>query len=149
MNVHFICRGNILRSIVAETYLKSLELKDVNVTSSGTNVDWEDEIEKGYFQDTLRLLDSHNIKTYAKDIPKQLTQARVSSDDIIICMNQRVIDEANSIIALPRNIINWNIIDIGEGHRTVASDKALYLEEIYNELTQKVDELVVDYDLKQ
>ena len=73
MNIHFICRGNILRSLVAETYLRSLGLKDVTVTSSGTNINWQEEVERRYFSDTLRLLDTHAIKEYAKDLPDQLT----------------------------------------------------------------------------
>ena len=63
-------------------------------------------------------------------------------------MNQRVIDEALAIVELPKETINWNIIDIGEGHRTVEADKELYLEEIYEEITQKVDKLVESYNLR-
>ena len=148
MNIHFICRGNILRSLVAETYIKSLELKNVDAISSGTNVNREDETERKYFSDTLRLLDNHEIKQYAKDSPEQLTQKRVDHQDITICMNQRVIDEAKNIVVLPENTIDWNIIDIGEGHRTFETDKELYLEEIYDEIIQKVDELVAAYGLR-
>ena len=147
MNIHFICRGNILRSLVAETYLKSLGLKDVTVTSSGTNVNWEDEQERKYFSNTLRLLNNHDIKAHVKDLPEQLTQQRTDNNDITVCMNQRVIDEASAIVSLPENVIDWNIIDIGEGHRTVETDKELYLEEIYKEITDKVDKLVKTYDL--
>ena len=75
MNVHFICRGNILRSLVAETYLKSLNLKNLHVTSSGTNVNWEDETERKYFSNTLRLLNNHGIEAHVKDLPEQLTQS--------------------------------------------------------------------------
>ena len=148
MNIHFICRGNILRSLVAETYLKSLELKNVSVTSSGTNVNWEDEKERGYFSNTLNLLEKHGIKYYVKDLPEQLTQSRANGQDITVCMNQRVVDEATVIVTLPQGTINWNIIDIGEGHRTVDADKELYLEEIYEEITQKADKLVESYNLR-
>ena len=147
MNVHFICRGNILRSLIAETYIKSLELKTVSAISSGTNVHWEDETERKYFLDSLKLLHNHGIEKYAKDLPEQLIQQRVNYQDITICMNQRVVDEAKDIVVLPSNTINWNIIDIGEGHRTIEADKELYLEEIYNEIVQKVDGLIITYKL--
>lgn len=147
MNVHFICRGNILRSLVTETYLKSLNLKNITITSSGTNVNWEDELEREYFSNTLALLDRHGIKKYAKELPEQLTQVRVNNQDITVCMNQRVIDEAEGIVVLPKNTLNWNIIDIGEGHRTDRASKEQYLEEIYQEITQKVDELVKAHGL--
>ncbi len=133
--------------LVAETYVKSLELKNVDVTSSGTNVNWEDETERKYLSDTLRLLNNNGIKEYAKDLPEQLTQQHVNHQDITVCMNQKVIDEAKKIAVLPEDTINWNVIDIGEGHRVVDTDKELYLQEIYDEIAQKVNELVVAYNL--
>lgn len=142
MNIHFICRGNILRSIIAETYLKSLQLDNVEVASSGTNVDWEDPTEKEHFTNSMKLLDHHGIKQYAKERPEQLTQQRINSNDVIVCMNQRVIDEAQLLVDLPPDVINWNIVDIGEAHRTIAENRAQYEEEIYKEITDKVDELV-------
>lgn len=36
MNIHFICHGNVLRSLIAETYLRSLGIDGVNVASSDT-----------------------------------------------------------------------------------------------------------------
>lgn len=142
MNIHFICRGNVLRSLTAETYLKSLRLKNINVISSGTNVDWDNETEKEYFSNTLNLLDRNGIKSLAKDRPDQLTQSRIDGHDITVCMNQRVIDEARAIVDLPENIVDWNIIDIGEGHRIDKESRERYEDEIYDEIISKVDALV-------
>lgn len=143
MNVHFICRGNVLRSLMAETYLKSLHLNGVNTISSGTNVNWDVPQEKEFFANTLAVLNRHSIMNYAKTAPEQLTQDRISFyHDIIVLMNQRVVNEAQGIVTLPDNIENWNIIDIGEGHRTDTTNRESYEEEIYQEIIQKVDELV-------
>ncbi|HRF28293.1 MAG TPA: hypothetical protein PL051_01485 [Candidatus Saccharibacteria bacterium] len=143
MNIHFICRGNVLRSLIAETYFKSLNLKNIDVISSGTNVNREDPLENEYFANTLRVLDRHGIKRFAKNAPEQLTQQRIdASHDIIVLMNQRVANEASRIVRLPKNTRNWNIVDIGEGHRIEQTNRELYEEEIYTEITQKVDELV-------
>jgi protein-tyrosine-phosphatase len=142
MNVHFICRGNVLRSLIAETYLKSLNLKGVDVISSGTNVNWDDLQEREYFANTLAILDRHGIKSFAKAKPQQLTQERIdSSHGIIVLMNQRVIDEATAIVTLPHDILNWTITDIGEGNRTDTDSRELYEEEIYQEITQRVNDL--------
>lgn len=143
MNIHFICRGNVLRSLIAETYMKSLQLKNIDVISSGTNVNWKDPLEVDYFANTLAVLDKHGIKGHAKTAPEQLVQSRIDSHhDVIVLMNERVIDEAKTIATLPDNIQNWNIIDIGEGHRIKKDRRELYEEEIYHEITQKVNELV-------
>ena len=143
MNVHFICRGNVLRSLIAETYLKSLGIDNVYAKSSGTNVHWNDLQEREYFANTLLVLNRHGIDSYVKSIPEQLTQERLdNSHDITVLMNQRVVDEATKIVKLPSNILNWEIIDIGEGHRTVSHSRESYEEEIYQEIKQKVDELI-------
>lgn len=142
MKVHFICHGNVLRSLIAETYLKSLNLKDVSVISSGTNVNWEDPQEQEYFANTLAVLDRHGLKSFAKSRPEQLTQERIDSyHDIVALMNQRVVDEAERIVKLPSTVHDWEIIDIGEGHRIDKDSRESYEEEIYQEITQKVDEL--------
>jgi protein-tyrosine-phosphatase len=149
MNIHFICRGNVLRSLVAETYLRSLKFENINVISSGTNVDWDNPVERRYFSNTLNLLNRHGIKPYiSKDHAEQLTQSRSDNQDITVYMNQRVVDEAEAIIELPKNVISWGIIDIGEGHRIVKSDREQYEEEIYQEITDKVDDLVKLYSLQ-
>jgi hypothetical protein len=57
-------------------------------------------------------------------------------------MNQRVVDEASMLVTLPSNAINWDIIDIGEGHRTVPEDIRQYEDEIFQEIVTRVDELV-------
>lgn len=143
MNIHFICRGNVLRSLIAETYLRSLNIRDINVLSSGTNVNWSDLQEREYFANTLSVLERHGIQSFAKLNPEQLTQERIDNNhDTVILMNQRVIDEAVKIVKLPSNTFNWDIIDIGEGHRTVSDSRESYEEEIYQEIKQKVDELI-------
>jgi protein-tyrosine-phosphatase len=142
MKIHFICRGNVLRSLIAETYLRSLELPNITVSSSGTNVDVNDPTEREYFANTIALFKRHNLERYAKNTSHQLTQERTDSQDTTVCMNQRVVDEAKSLVDLPKNTINWDIVDIGEGHRTVPADIRLYEEEIFKEIVARVDEFV-------
>jgi protein-tyrosine-phosphatase len=140
MNIHFICRGNVLRSLVAEAYLKSLNLKDINVISSGTNVNWDDPQEREYFANTLTLLNRHDIKSFAKTKPDQLTQERLEANDTVVFMNQRVVDEAGAIIKLPQNVLNWEIVDIGEGHRIDNGNRESYEEDIYQEIVHKIND---------
>ncbi len=149
MNIHFICRGNVLRSLIAETYLKSLQRDDLYVTSSGTNVDWSDAQEKEYFANTLALLDTHGIRSKAKDSPDQLTQSRADGQDVTVFMNQRVVEEASKLAQFNGKVFNWGIVDIGEGDRTDKSKRTTYQEEIYDEITSNVDELVAEYGTRR
>lgn len=141
MNVHFICRGNVLRSLIAETYLRSLQLPNITATSSGTNVDLTSKTEREFFARTITVLQQHGIEAYAKDTSHQLTQPRTDGQDITVCMNQRVIDEANAIITLPDTTLNWGIIDIGEGHRTAPENTRQYEVDIFQEIVARVDTL--------
>ncbi len=141
MKIHLICRGNVLRSLIAETYLRSLQIPNIEVSSSGTNVDLDSAEERQYFANTISLLETHGIEKYAKDTSHQLTQERTDAQDVTICMNQRVIDEADQFITLPQNTLNWSIVDIGEGHRTAIKNTQQYEGEIFDEIAGKVDEL--------
>jgi len=60
-------------------------------------------------------------------------------------MNQRVVDEANAIVKLPDGIFDWSIVDIGEGHRTDTGNRKSYEDEIYQEITQKVNNLLEEW----
>jgi protein-tyrosine-phosphatase len=66
MIIHFICRGNSFRSIIAEAYLNSLEIKDWTVLSSGTIAVPDKARNLPYYGMTLELLGKHGIREFAK-----------------------------------------------------------------------------------
>ena len=94
MIIHFICRGNSFRSIIAEAYLNSLEVKSCIVLSSGTAAALDKAGNLVSYTKTLALLEKHGIREFAKaDYGDQLTQSRLEKAGLAICMNQRVYDE--------------------------------------------------------
>ena len=146
MTVHFICRGNAFRSLIAEAYLKSLNLPGLIVTSSGTVSDEYFVANRPSLKSTLALLEQHGIANYAKHQSEQLTQQRVDNQDVTVCMNQVVVDEASAIVSLPKNTVDWQITDIGEGSRIVVNgNRQMYEEEIYQEIVKRVNDLVAGY----
>jgi len=143
MVVHFICRANALRSLIAETYLKSFELPNLTVISSGVITDAFRESDRPFFEETTQLLTAHGLEEYIKDDAEQLTQSRVDDTDVIVVMNDRAFSEAQDIVTLPKDTIVWDITDIGEGARTSGLEDGRQVEEvIYDEIIVKVDELV-------
>jgi protein-tyrosine-phosphatase len=147
MIVHFICRGNAFRSIIAEAYLNSLEIKDWNVLSSGTTAALDKARNLVHYGRTLELLEKHGVREFAKPgYGDQLTQSRLERADVTVCMNQRVHCECLrcvTFLACPRI---WSVADIGEPGRTsnAESESRLHREEAYQEIVENVDRLISD-----
>ena len=147
MIIHFICRGNAFRSIIAEAYLNSLELKDLSVLSSGTAAILYKARNLANHKITLELLEEHGIRGSAKvGYGDQLTQSRLDKADITVCMNERVYDECLRCVTFPARLRVWSVADIGEPGRIsdVESKRQLYREEAYQEIVRNVERLVSD-----
>ena len=147
MIIHFICRGNAFRSIIAEAYVNSLELNDLSVLSSGTAATSHKARNLANHRMTLELLEEHGVRGFAKaGYGDQLTQSRLDKADITVCMNQRVYDECLRCVAFPAHPRVWSVADIGEPGRisSVESRRQLYREDAYQEIVRNVERLVSD-----
>lgn len=150
MIIHFICRGNSFRSIIAEAYLNSLKINDLVVFSTGSVAAAAKARNLLYYQMTLDILGRHGIREYAKDdYGDQLTQAHLDEADISVCMNQIVYDECRKSVTFRANPEIWSVTDIGEPGRVARTDQEnqQYREEAYQEITGNVDQLVAQAQL--
>jgi protein-tyrosine-phosphatase len=143
--IHFICRGNSFRSIIAEAYLNSLKINDLVVLSSGSTAAMAKARNLAYYQMTLELLGRHGLREYAKgDYGDQLTQSLLDGADISVCMNRVVYDECLKSVTFRVNPKIWSVTDVGEPGRIARTEleSLRYREEAYQEITRNVDQLI-------
>jgi len=154
MIIHFICRGNAFRSLMAEAYLNSLELKNVRVISSGTVAEAyrQSNTDNRVYQITLSIFKSYGIDKYAKDhFGDQVGKNSHIVGDVVICMNQVVYDELIMLTKdVPSTVSIWDISDYGElGNETGDHDNMVHqFEETFPLIKNRVDDLVKELNLK-
>jgi len=145
MMIHFICRGNSFRSIIAEAYLNSLKSEKLKAMSSGTAAAVDRPGNLAAYSETLDLLARNDICEFAKTgYGDQLTQSRLDEADIVICMNQRVFDECQQLVTLPATTRVWAVTDIGEPGRIASTElgRNRYREEAYKEIVDAIGQLI-------
>jgi protein-tyrosine-phosphatase len=148
--VHFVCRGNAFRSILAEAYLNSLRISDWTALSSGTVAAQDKDRNLAHYGMTLQLLEQHGIRDFAKaGYGEQLTQSLLDQADVTVCLNQRVYDECLGRVAFRAVPRIWSVADLGEPGRisAVEAQRQAYREAVYQEITARVDQLAADKPL--
>src|SRR5690242_14265962 len=147
MIVHFICRGNAFRSIIAEAYLNSLKFENLKAISSGTAASVDRPGNLAAYTETLGLLAKNGIREFAKTgYGDQLTPSRLAGADVVICMNQRVYDECQHLVGFPAGTRIWSVADIGEPGRVAHTEdgKTRYREEAYLQIVDGVGQLITE-----
>lgn len=144
MKVHFICRGNVFRSILAEAYLRSLKLEGIQVASSGTVADEEWARNQEYWGETLEFMHEHGLSEFAKPRAHQLTSERLEGSDVVVCMNEVVRQQAEALVKLPDDVLVWDVTDIGEPGRLASNrdERLALIKTVYGEIANNVDQLV-------
>lgn len=112
-SIHFICRGNIYRSRLAEAYAKSLvdENEQKHISSSGIEANLDHD---GAVSDVVpTLLMKDNIEHLMKPHWTQTTQELLDENDIIVFVTETVYRDAKKFLTVNENTsVVWNIPDV-------------------------------------
>jgi isopentenyl-diphosphate Delta-isomerase len=145
MVIHFVCSGNTFRSRLAEAYLKSLKIPNIEVMSSGSYVSLNSVSITPY---AALILDKYNIKEFASKTKTQLTQSRLDEGDITICVNRKVYNECQAqALKLPKRTYVWDIDDVTEFSNQFQKELSQHqvpeiTETIFRNIREDVDGLV-------
>ncbi len=131
---------------MAEAYLKSRELENLEVASSGTVASAHHDINVSVFARVAEILDKQGLAAYRKsDFGDQLSSDSFSSEDINICMSDEVVAEAKQLVDFAQPPIIWHIKDVDVGEQRIEHTETqldTFLGEVYGDIKEHVDMLV-------
>jgi protein-tyrosine-phosphatase len=151
MTIQFICRGNVFRSIIAETYVRSLALPGVTVRSHGIVAARDKEQNRAGFSEVMALLERRGVSRYAKDhYGDNTTQKLLDRCDVTVFLNEIAHKEAVGLFAVPDTALVWAVSDFGEHNKVPTSkeDRLRLLDETYDEIIDDVDRLLSQLKLR-
>ncbi len=112
-HIHFICRGNVYRSRLAEAYAKSLLPANCNIEISSSGIQASLNLSGDVDVDTVKALEADNLKKHLVPSWQQTTQKLIDSIDVLVFMSETVYEDAAKLYKLPKDrCVIWHIKDI-------------------------------------
>lgn len=113
MKIHFICRGNVYRSRMAEAYAKSLLHKDVAVRIYSSGIQAGLALNGKVDPAAVEALKEDGINNYLSPSWQQTTQELLDNSDLNVFMTNSVYSDAKNDYEIDDSkAIIWNIPDI-------------------------------------
>lgn len=145
MKIHFVCTGNTFRSRLAEAYLKSKKIENLEVSSSGTEASRN--LNGPICNYTIDILRKNNIAQCASKYWTMTTKNILEQQDLIVFIRKIHYDHCvNKLHASVNNYILWDIPDLSDVKIENLSefgktDKEI-TENIYIKIKEEVDKLI-------
>jgi protein-tyrosine-phosphatase len=131
IHIHFICRGNVYRSRLAEAYAKSLLKDDSDIEISSSGIEAKLALHGDVVIDALKALEADNLKKHLAPSWQQTTQDLIDRVDLLVFMNDSVYHDASKLYNLPKDkCVIWHIKDV---------------DNIYPQVKKQVDILMSKY----
>jgi protein-tyrosine-phosphatase len=140
--IHFVCTGNIYRSRLAETYLKSKQLNNIKVSSSGIRAGVAEQVTISWY--ALHLIEQNNLLTFVSPTYQLTTESLLSDADMIIFMTKYHYDYCvENLNFRSNNFEIWNIEDMTPEILSAGKEPAIVeATKTFELIKTKVDTLI-------
>jgi protein-tyrosine-phosphatase len=145
----FVCTGNIYRSRLAEAYLRSKNLANVEVLSSGTQASIQHKGPMTWY--SLRLMYRYGLLPFMAPSWRQTTEKDFNGVDVAIFMGKANYEYCQQNFSLPEKYEVWNLPDfddrdlIGKPLNIEREIEGIKMsEEVFSQIKEKIDKLVLE-----
>jgi protein-tyrosine-phosphatase len=144
MTIHFICEGNTFRSRLTEAYLNSKQIPNLKVISSG--IEAENNLSGPITWYAQRMIQQDKLVPFEKPVWEQTTKILLDEGDLTIFMSSDIYDFCVERFGFnSKNFQIWGARDIEKPLFKTAEEEAQKVEQaekVFEEIKQKVDELI-------
>lgn len=143
MTVHFICKGNVFRSRLAEAYLNSKQIPNLKVISSGIDAQLDDCGPITWY--AQRIIQQNSLVPFEKSAWDQTTKDLFKKGDLTVFMDQSIYDFCvKNLNFNSKNFKIWRIGDMGPLFKSREEEikKVKFTEKMYEEIKKKISDLV-------
>lgn len=147
LHIHFVCTGNIYRSRLAEAYLRSKQIPNLLVSSSGTHATAQ---HKGPIMwVALRLLYRYNLLSYMTTTWSDTTSGHITNADIVVFIGKKNYEFCKNHFPIPKKYVIWGLPDFDDrdlnGKPLDIIRETDYIktsEKLFSLIQEKIDNLI-------
>lgn len=145
MNIHFVCTGNVYRSRLAEAYLNSKQLPNIEATSSGVLAAINYDFHGPIYWAAMRLIEQYHLAPFMSPMSTQTTLELLHNADLIIFMKGNHHEFSKRQLGfLKENFEVWDIPDLDDLPEYYSMTDAKMLdatEQTFTLIRKEVDKL--------
>lgn len=143
MKVHFVCTGNTYRSRLAEAYLNSKKLKNLEAFSSGTEASYNLSGPIGW--NAARLLFKNKLIKFMSDRWQQTNSELLKSADYTVFFENSNLEKSKKNFDFAgKDFEVWQLEDLIAG--TTDVEKMAQAEQTFKKIKTKIDMLIQKFN---